>query len=568
MNDKEQKQYLCSLTIDGGERTQDSIKASTSSDAVSNTGNDFIDEVFTENLTDLLGQTNGDIPSPSMSDQHSDSSDAATEWMEATLGRSHRFWSFRSLLTFDAIQGSFINQLPTPLPHYATICHKFGFNVAFLDMKHGGRHMGPALLEPYRHVGDPVIDSIMNDLETCGRPLKAGDDLFAAAQDKALPAAILADLEAFFEYYKQTPPWLDLKQLERGQRVFLKYCPAISVSLYYRSLVAGFSIPKISKVIQATAYLAPPSRPGDVTLRLIDTGGLLGACFAEELNPGGDGWKTALHVRFLHAKVRRVLLKRGGKRAWDTATNGIPINQEDMAATLLAFSINSLVGMEYISGISISNEERCDFLAVWRYIGWLLGVYCENDSWSTLLRPLDPCGPGWYPFYPDPIAHAKAILESVVFHILEPDESSAVIAHHLLNIGRPKRDVNGRTIFDNDKTTMTSSMAEKQQVPFLFRALVCRHFIGDPLADALKLPFHFSWTQRLKLSLYSFLYLWCLRVYTWVTMIYPQPFISWHKRVLHRFHKDWTTLHSSRMARTLNTASACPFAMVRDPNDN
>jgi hypothetical protein len=51
-----------------------------------------------------------------------------------------------------------------------------------------------------------------------------------------------------------------------------------------------------------------------------------------------------------------------------------------MAATLLAFSINTLKGIEFLAGVDISREEQEDYLALWRYIGWLLGVPTADDS--------------------------------------------------------------------------------------------------------------------------------------------------------------------------------------------
>eukprot|EP01047_Picozoa_sp_COSAG01_P001340 COSAG01_NODE_30_length_36127_cov_41.433234_14_plen_125_part_00 len=69
--------------------------------------------------------------------------------------------------------------------------------------------------------------------------------------------------------------------------------------------------------------------------------------------------------------------------------------QEDMAATLLAFSYNVLVGIELVTGRPLAPAEQADYIALWRYIGWLLGV--ESTE-------LDPCASP---------AHAKATLESV-----------------------------------------------------------------------------------------------------------------------------------------------------------
>lgn len=53
-----------------------------------------------------------------------------------------------------------------------------------------------------------------------------------------------------------------------------------------------------------------------------------------------------------------------------------------MGATLLAFSYNVLVGIELIAGAPLPQQQQEDYLALWRYVGWLLGV--ESNA-------LDPC---------------------------------------------------------------------------------------------------------------------------------------------------------------------------------
>jgi hypothetical protein len=43
----------------------------------------------------------------------------------------------------------------------------------------------------------------------------------------------------------------------------------------------------------------------------------------------GQGWKSAVRVRMLHATVRvRIAAKKGMKNVYDHKVDGIPINQE------------------------------------------------------------------------------------------------------------------------------------------------------------------------------------------------------------------------------------------------
>lgn len=61
-------------------------------------------------------------------------------------------------------------------------------------------------------------------------------------------------------------------------------------------------------------------------------------------------------------QVRRKLASEPG---WERSEAvGVPINQEDMAVTLLSFSYNVLAGLEKIRGKPVSSREQ----QVWCYI--------------------------------------------------------------------------------------------------------------------------------------------------------------------------------------------------------
>jgi hypothetical protein len=142
----------------------------------------------------------------------------------------------------------------------------------------GGCVMSADELDPYRMLGDGPMDLILHLLQQEGNKLGATDDFLVLAEQASTlessspktPAQIAVC--SFLSTYQKLPSWVDKEQLQRGQDVFLAYSPAASLSLYYRSLVPGFAIPKINAVIQATAYLAPPARPDQSLQRILDTG--------------------------------------------------------------------------------------------------------------------------------------------------------------------------------------------------------------------------------------------------------------------------------------------------------
>ena len=480
-------------------------------------------------------------------------------------------------------------------PEGSELRSKFGQQVLWCPKSIGGSNLSSEELEPYRFLGDGKLDRILRLLDEQGTPLRAGDDFLLMAEKasktkESLRSSAQKEICSFLETYEEIPEWVDKDQLQRGQEVFLAYAPSACLSLYYRSLVPGFAIPKIAAVVRSTAYLSPPSRPDQSLQRLLDTGELTAACTAlgvDSLLPGGVGWKVALHVRVLHAKVRHALMRKQGKGRWDLNKFGVPINQEDMAATLLAFSVNTIVGIEFVAGVELTDREKTDYLALWRYIGWLLGVETIQEERTkeepsiASLPPLDPCGPGMG-VKPDAIVHSFSLLQSILFHILDPDESSIEISHHLLKV--------------TDRKPPSMSFREipeefyKNEL-FYFRSLQCRRFIGNPLADALHLPYHPSPWKRAKLIVKSTIFLTAVRIYTLAAKWIPGMRLlmtRYHAWGFSKFHEHWLQTHKSKLAKALHrnekpscitkkqkssetrldapTDSLCPFAMIASPN--
>jgi len=227
----------------------------------------------------------------------------------------------------------------------------------------------------------------------------------------------------------------------------------------------------------------------------------------------------------------------------------------------------------------MARGEEEDYLALWRYVGWLLGVGVDDggayagDGTDGVprRRPLDPCGPGRAPA-PDPIGHSRALLQSIIHHILDPDDSSAVVAHHLLRVGRD--------------LPAPGAPASKW---FYFRTLQCRRFVGDPLADALQLPLHPYLPTRVALHCASTLYLAAVRLYT-LAMMFVTPFrramVGRTRGGMRRMHGEWRRTHQKKLRRALAAGTivgiadvhgdaaagkstgggeCCPFAMTAPP---
>lgn len=225
----------------------------------------------------------------------------------------------------------------------------------------------------------------------------------------------------------------------------------------------------------------------------------------------------------------------------------------------------------------------------YRYIGWVLGVETEVDErrqgkpTTKELPPLDPCGPGALSI-PDPSAHSKAIFQSIIFHLMHPDDSSVTISHHLLKITDRKP--------PSLRLDRIPDSFYKNNL-FYYRCYNCRKMVGDPLADALSLPLPLNFWMKTRVYLRSTLFFMVLRAYSnaarWIPPV-RSLIVRWHTRALGYFHENWKKTHKSKMAHALahnekasildtaetigmnedgtpsqNSVSLCPFAMTAKP---
>jgi hypothetical protein len=105
-----------------------------------------------------------------------------------------------------------------------------------------------------------------------------------------------------------------------------------------------------------------------------------------------------------------------------------------------------VTGLE-IMGLRVTAQEREDYMHLWRFLGWLMGI---DDRFN-------PCSS---------FHSARCAIESLTLHLVRPDEESVRLAHHAID--------------------------SMQYSPIGWpRSLYCelsRTLMGDALADHLRLP--------------------------------------------------------------------------------
>ncbi len=214
--------------------------------------------------------------------------------------------------------------------------------------------------------GDPLDDQLADWAQDVGF-MQA-----RALLDKALEQGIAAVPEApeflqdFFAHIDNEPAWLDWELLELGQRAIVRTGIVGTLIMRDMALMGGYGNAAINKPLVFTGALADGAARRTSETR---------AFAVEATRPGslrrfGKGFKTTVWVRFLHAILRRRIRSHAD---WRDEDWGIPINQGDMLATNLAFSVVYLTGMRAL-GFRYRRREREGIIHLWRYIGYLMGI--------------------------------------------------------------------------------------------------------------------------------------------------------------------------------------------------
>ncbi|MGB9308359.1 MAG: oxygenase MpaB family protein, partial [Mycobacterium sp.] len=186
----------------------------------------------------------------------------------------------------------------------------------------------------------------------------------------------------------------------------------------------------------------------DARRRVMETGQfLINVLAVGSFEEHGKGLRSIQHVRLMHAAVRQLIEARNKQQPglWDPDW-GIPINQEDLAGTMLSFSYVPVGPLRQL-GVHVSTKDAEAYLHLWNVIGHLLGL---NDE-------LRVCG----------ICDATALVEAVRHRQFRASPEGQHMTAALMKL------------LDD----MTPFHRFDETVPPLIR-----HLIGDDIADILLVP--------------------------------------------------------------------------------
>ncbi|KXW59703.1 hypothetical protein MPHL43072_11480 [Mycolicibacterium phlei DSM 43072] len=249
-------------------------------------------------------------------------------------------------------------------------------------------------------VGDEPVDRLVEWMTSVGgketRPLF--DRALAEGID-AIPDAP-APLREFFDLVEATPGWVDPAKLRRGQRALRRGGADGMYVARDVSLLGGYQFSGFNKTLLRTGALEKGSNK-----RFAETMQWAMDVIAEGgLEKFGSGYRSTLRVRLIHGLVRKHVAAMPDWRADDW---GVPINQTDMAATLIGALVAPAIGSAGM-GVVLRPKDYDAVAHLTRYVGWLMGV---EDEWL-----------------PRGLRDSIRVLYHTLSALAEPDESSRQLA--------------------------------------------------------------------------------------------------------------------------------------------
>lgn len=226
------------------------------------------------------------------------------------------------------------------------------------------------VLEPMRQLGDPLADNAVGAVFEAGQ-IDAVNLMMRSlvTNDEVVPSTLPVAVQEFLAQSGTLPAWIDPDKIANGERLFWLYGPSILTGLLCYSLPACYLMEKGVHALALTTRLSTgPLRrvmqTAQMVIDVLQNGGLAA---------GGRGVRTTQKVRLMHAGVRYQIRNYAD---WDAAAAGVPVNQEDMAFTLLTFSWIGMDGLRKM-GFDITDQQADAYLHCWNVVGHVLGIRDE-----------------------------------------------------------------------------------------------------------------------------------------------------------------------------------------------
>ena len=243
-----------------------------------------------------------------------------------------------------------------------------------------GQWSDDTFLDTLRRAGDPAADAAVAALIADGGLAAAGAAFkLLRANDTPLPPDAPQPLKDFMASSAGLPRGVEPARLANGGRAFLRNALPSVVVLLASSLPRGYAAPCLCEILSISADLErhPFGRLMGVVQLLINISE------ADAFQPRGRAIVTAQKLRLLHAGIRAIA---GRYRPHYQERFGVPVNHEDMLATIMGFSWLLIDGVRRLD-LPLGHEEAADLYYLWRIFALLMGIHPPGRPHDDSLIP-------------------------------------------------------------------------------------------------------------------------------------------------------------------------------------
>lgn len=220
---------------------------------------------------------------------------------------------------------------------------------------------------PLLFQADDLADAVIREVyQTMG--FQQANTLIDTALEHypVIPEETPESLQQLLHEFHHIPEWLNNEKMEIGAALCRRAGVAAFIVLRNYCLMGGYESSAINKPLIFTEAL----RKGAAKRIAETTEFWVNATGEKALSQGAIGFRHTFKIRLMHAYAR---VSVQAMPDWDTAAWGKPINDWDMLATNLGFSIVFLNGLNNL-GIKSTVEEEEGLFHFWKYTGFLLGI--------------------------------------------------------------------------------------------------------------------------------------------------------------------------------------------------
>ena len=231
-------------------------------------------------------------------------------------------------------------------------------------------------------VADPEVDALVAETMGTTETGSIEDEMLAMVALGRREGSSIGD---YFATEVALPEWADERKLAVAQDFFANWGLQLSIGLFFGALPRSYTAASSVRALTVVGGLTkqPTRRIAETGQFLIDVMGM--DTPGLPLLPGTRGQRATRGVRLFHSIARQWLQAEPDR--WDRERDGIPIDQEEMLATVLLFSVAALDALDRM-GVPYTDEQAEAYVHTWCIAGELMGIGAAGNSPLPLSYPV------------------------------------------------------------------------------------------------------------------------------------------------------------------------------------